>query len=314
MTRLRVLLLLSLATLCAPAFGANPAGPGTVNYVEGSAHLAGQLLTAHSVGSTAIEPGQSLTTGQGKAEVLLTPGVYLRLDDNSAVKMVSPDLTYTVLDLERGRAVVEVDDIYPQNNIQIVDHGFHTELLKNGLYEFNANNGETMVFDGKEAVLKSENRWVVVKGKHELALATGELGKPQKFNVAAHEDELYNWSSLRSEYLSEANYQIAGEYAGASAFAPGWFWDPYMWDYTFIGPGPFWSPFGWGFYPPWYFGYGGVFYGRRGFARGAYAHGGFRRMGGGFHGGGFHGGGFRGGGGFGGGFHGGGGFGGGGRR
>jgi hypothetical protein len=312
MSRLRVLFLLSLATLCAPAFGANPAGPGTVNYIEGSANLAGQALTPRSVGSTTIEPGQSLTTGHGKAEVLLTPGVFLRLDDDSAVKMVSPDLTYTVFDLERGRAMVEVDDIYPQNDIQIVDHGFHTELLKNGLYEFDANNGETMVFDGKEAVQKSENRWVVVKGKHELALATGELGKPHKFDVSAHEDELYNWSSLRSEYLSEANSQIAGEYAGAPAFAPGWFWDPYMWDYTFIGAGPFWSPFGWGFYPRWYFGYGGVFYGRHGFAGRGYPRRGFHSMSNGFHGGeGFHGGGFHS---MGGGFHGGGGFGGGGHR
>jgi hypothetical protein len=298
MPRLRVALALSLATLCAQAFGANPASPGTVNYVEGSTRLEGQLLTTQSVGSTTLDRGQSLSTGYGKAEVLLTPGVFLRLDDNSAVKMVSPDLDYTVFDLERGRATVEVDEIHPQNNIEIVDHGVSTELLKTGLYEFNANAPETMVFSGKEAVREDDNRWIVVKGNHELALASGELGKPQKFNAKASEDELYNWSSLRSGYLSEANSQIAGDYAGMSSFEPGWFWDPYMWGYTFIGADPFFSPFGWGFYPPWYFGgFGGGFYGYgRGYGRGFRGGRGYRGGGGGFHGGG-GGGGFHGGGG-----------------
>ena len=122
-----------------------------------------------------------------------------------------------------------------------------------------------------------------------MALVEGARAKPVSFNEQDAEDGLYRWSSLRSQYLAEANYQIAGDYAGVAGFYPGWYWDPYMWDYTFIGAGPFWSPFGFGFYPPWWGGfYGGGFYGG-GF------YGGFH--GGGFHGGGFHGGGFHGGGG-----------------
>ena len=43
MPRLKALTLLSLATLFAPAFAesANPARPGTVNYIEGQAALGG---------------------------------------------------------------------------------------------------------------------------------------------------------------------------------------------------------------------------------------------------------------------------------
>ena len=39
MTRLKALTLLSLATLSAHAFGANPARPGTLNYIEGAAYV-----------------------------------------------------------------------------------------------------------------------------------------------------------------------------------------------------------------------------------------------------------------------------------
>ncbi len=299
MPRLKVLTMLSLATLCAPVFGANPARPGTLNYIEGSAFLEGKPLTEKAVGSVDLDPGQVLSTREGKAEVLLTPGIFMRLDDNSSVKMISPDLTFTQLSLERGRATVEVDEIHPQNDVQIVEGGVSTELLKTGLYEFNADKDSAEVFSGKAAAHEDDGKWVVIKGHHELALNAPDTEKPEKFNINAAEDELYNWSNLRSEYLSESNSQLSQEYAGAFGFAPGWYWDPFFFDYTFMGPYPFFSPFGWGFYPFGYGGFGGGFYGRRGF------YGGRGYRGGGFHGsGGFHGGGFHGGGG---GFHGGGG-------
>ena len=287
-SRAKLLIVLSLATLCTPAFGANPARPGTINYIEGSALLAGEPVTQKSVGTVALDPGQVLSTQQGKAEVLLTPGIYLRLDDDSSVKMISPDLTFTQLALEKGRATVEIDEIHPQNNVQIIDAGVPTQLLKAGLYEFNANNDTASVFNGKAAAYEAPDKSVVIKEDHQLALNEGPREKPQHFDKKASEDELYNWSSLRSEYLSESNAQLSGYYASAG-YAPGWYWDPWVYDYTFIGPYPFYSPFGWGFYPFGYYGsYGRAFYGH-----------GYRD--------GFHGGGFHGGGGFGGGFHGGGG-------
>jgi len=196
-----------------------------------------------------------------------------------------------------------VDELYKQNDLEIVDAGVKTEVVKTGYYEFNANEPAVEVFTGKALVAMDDGKERVLKGHHELALAGGVSEKPAGFDARAAQDELYNWSSLRSQYLAEANNQIAGQYASISGFNPGWYWDPYMWDYTFIGMGPNWSPFGFGFYPPWM----GGFYGR-GFYGGGYYGRGFGRVGrGGFGGGGFHGGG---GGGFhrgGGSFHGGGG-------
>lgn len=308
MSRVKPLLILSLATLSASAFGANPARPGTINYIEGSALVAGQPVTQNSVGTVSLEPGQVLSTGQGHAEILLTPGIYLRLDDNSAVKMVSPNLTNTQIELEQGRAAVEVDEIHPQNDVQIIEAGIPTQLLKTGLYEFNANDDVTQVYKGKAAALVAPSKWATINESHQLALNEGPAARPQHFDQGAGQDELYNWSSLRSEYLSEANADLSGYYASAG-YAPGWYWDPWVYGYTFVGPYPFYSPFGWGFYPFGYYGgigYGG-YYGRgHYYGRGSYGHGyiGHSQPAGGFHGaagGGFHGGvaggGFHGGGG-----------------
>jgi FecR protein len=302
-SRLNSVLLLCLAAASAPVFGANTARPGTLNYVEGTADLAGQPVTLQSVGSAEVAPGQTLSTDQGKAEILLTPGVFLRLGDNSDLQMVSPDLTNTTVRLERGHAMVEVDQIYPQNNIQVVTEGARTQLLKVGLYDFDANRGMLSVYDGEAAVQRANARWVVVKSHRQFALSSDAMLKAAKFDVRGQQSDLYNWSSLRSEYLATANSQIAGEYAGVAGFAPGWYWNPYFWDYTYIGLGPLWSPFGWGFFPPGYYGGGFFGYGLRpgygvrsgyGMRAGyAYAGQGMRTSmaAGGFAGGGFHGGG-----------------------
>ncbi len=312
--------MLSLAALCATAFGqnANPASPGTLNYIEGQASIEGRPLSSQSVGNTTLQAGQMLATANGKAEILLTPGIFLRLGNESSVQMVSTDLTHTEVKLEQGRANVEVDQIYPQNTILINLKNGQTQLLKKGLYAFDAGNATVRVFDGKAAVYpgadtQSNVKPIDVKGGHQLAV-NGEPLKPQGFNKdQAKSDPLYQWSSLRSQYLGEANLDLAEEYAGYSGFYPGWYWAGGPFGYTWLpGDGLFWSPFGYGFYSPYYIrgggfiygAYGRGFYGYRGGYTGAYRGGVARAEGGGFHGGsagaGFHGGG-------GGGFHGGGG-------
>jgi hypothetical protein len=217
-----------------------------------------------------VGSGQEISTGNGKAEVLLTPGVFLRLDDSSAAKMISPDLALTQVELDKGRAGIEVDEIHDQNNLQVIDNGVTTRLNKRGYYEFDANQPEAMVFKGEAHVQVNDNKWIKVKGGHEFALNNGpQLAseKPAKFNENDAKDELYNWNSLRSEYMAEANNQMASQYTGPYA-GPGWYWDPWAFNYTYMGFGPFASPFGWGFYP---FGWVGGFYPYRGgFYRGYY--------------------------------------------
>src|SRR5579863_3905569 len=269
--------LLGLGMLAVAAFGAEPARPGTINYVEGAVYIDGQQVDPKQIGNIDLNPGQELTTGKGKAEVLLTPGVFLRVGDNSAVKMISPDLTLTQVQIDKGRAGVEVDEIHDQNNLQILDAGVTTRLKKTGYYEFDAGKPEVMVFKGKADVDVAQNKAREVKGNHEFAL-NGENGKalakekPASFDESASRDDLANWSRLRSQYLAEANNELAPEYA-ADGYYPGWYWDPYGFGYTFIGAGPLYSPWGWGFYPIGWGGWYGGWYGRPYYGHGYYGHG-----------------------------------------
>ena len=268
---------LVLATLSATAFGgtANQARPGTLNYIEGQASTEGRQLSSKSVGSTELGAGQYLSTANGKAEILLTPGVFLRLGNDSSVQMVSPNLTKTEVRIDRGRAEVEVDQLYKQNTILVDMKDSQIHLVKNGLYSFDTENGALRVFDGKADVFPAQNlnayiKPIEVKGSRELVL-TGEPTTPQHFDKNHTEDDLYKWSSLRSQYLGEANVNLASAYAGYPGFYPGWYWAGGPYGYTWLpGNGLFWSPFGYGFYSPYYVYGGGFIYGRYG--RGAFAY------------------------------------------
>jgi hypothetical protein len=308
MPRLEALLALCLATLFTPfAFeqtqGMNPARPGTLNYVEGQVALGSKAVTPHAIGSAAMAKDQTLSTADGHAEVLLTPGVFLRLDHDTTVKMISPDLVHTEVAVLNGKALLEVDYLFKENDLRIDEGASQTKIIDRGLYEFAGGpTPDLRVFDGKAAVSPAQDaKWITVHGGHELAL-TATPGKPHGFNKDAAEDDLYKWSDLRADYLGQANAGLLqAEYAGAPGVYPGWAWDDAFYGYTWLPyDGFLYSPFGFGFYSPAFF-YGGGFrygggFGYYGAFRGGH-YGGFRGGYGGFHGaaigGGFHGGGGR---------------------
>ena len=256
-------LLLTALLSAAPARAAQTARPGSLNYVEGQVSVASQPLDAKSIGSVELEPGQTLATRAGKAELLLTPGVFFRVGDNS-------------------NALVEVTDLYRENNLRVIEDGKSTQLIKNGLYDFDADHDQVRVFDG-QAIIQDGNKQVKIKAGHELSFNDEPL-KTQKFDKKSFESsDLYRWTSLRSSYLAEANVDAARTYVpgGPDWFGSGWYWDPWFSAYTFIpGDGIFYSPFGWGYYSP------GLVWGAPFFYGGRYYHhfaGDYRAWGPGYH-------------------------------
>jgi hypothetical protein len=231
------------------------ARPGTVNYTEGSVKLAGQSIGAKQIGQSEVAPGQVLETSQGKAEMLLTPGVLLRLNDNSAARMISASLTDTRVELMRGEAMIEAQQVQKENRISVVDHGVETLIEKNGIYRFDADRPMVSVFDGKVKVLADDRTVEVGKGKE---LALGAETKPHKFD-RDQTDNLYNWSKLRSSYMAEANQSYAQTVIVTNPgwYGNGWYWNPWYHTWAFVPSyGYLTSPFGFGFYSPGYW-YGG---------------------------------------------------------
>jgi len=235
------------------------AKPGAVNYIEGKAFRNGKPLSDKGLKSTFLDANDTLSTGLGKAEVLLTPGVFLRVGENSQISLISPSLTNTQVEVNRGEVMLEATGLVKDQSIQILNHGSSTTISKNGLYRFTANDPPmAAVLDGKASVSLQDHKVDLKKGK-QVVLA-GNL-KPQKFD-AKMEDKLYAWSNVRSEYGAAATYRVAQSAFNAGSgrwhgfgyngfSSPGWYWNDGFSSWAWLpGSGAFYSPFGYGFYSP----------------------------------------------------------------
>lgn len=262
-----------LIVLVAGALHATPqaytisAKPGAVNYVEGNAFLNDGPISDKGLRSVFLNANDTLSTDLGKAEVLLTPGVFLRVGDNSQIRMISPSLLNTQVELDRGEMMIEATGLLKDNTIQVLDHGSVITIEKNGLYRFTGDDPPVAaVLDGKAEVVLGDRKVDLKKGK-ETVLSSNLTSRgfdPKK------DDELYAWSNVRSEYDAAASYRVAsnassGNFGGWYGFgyngmlSPGWFYDQGFNSYAWLpGSGAFFSPFGYGFYSPGLVGYAPV--------------------------------------------------------
>jgi ethanolamine utilization protein EutQ (cupin superfamily) len=277
-TSSKVLAGLFLAAMYAMPQATISARPGAVNYIEGHAYLNGTEISQKSLSKTFLNANDTLSTDLGKAELLLTPGVFLRVGNNSEIRMVSPSLTNTQVEVTKGEAMVEVANLMKDNNIEVLARGGSMRLEKTGLYRVTADDPPlAAVLEGKAELVYGDRK--VQLGKGRQAVIAANL-KAEKFDTK-REDDLYAWSNVRSEYDAGASYASARSVSANSynnsnygypyggypyggfgyGFGPGWYWNG-MWNsWAWLpGDGYFFSPFGWGFYSPAYIAYAPVVY------------------------------------------------------
>jgi hypothetical protein len=237
------------------AYGQAPAHrqavPGTINYVEGSAMLNGQVLGPSAAGYSVAEPNQSIETQAGFVEVLLTPGAFLRIGHNSQVSFDSLGLANLQFEIVHGSATVEVADLVKGTTMQVNIGDATTQIEKRGLYEFDADQRIVRVLDGKAKILEAAHTKTIDKGD-QIVLSEGTLKAHSFDKHVAESDPLYVWTEARSREQAEANVAVAKNVAAYGGwYGPGWYWDPFWAQYAFLpGAGFLYSPFGWGFYSP----------------------------------------------------------------
>src|SRR5580698_8724783 len=93
---------LAMAAVCADAQAVISTRSGLVHYFEGAVYLSGQPLESRLGKFASMANGAELRTENGRAEVLLTPGVVLRLDQNSSLRMLSNSLEDTRVEMLTG--------------------------------------------------------------------------------------------------------------------------------------------------------------------------------------------------------------------
>src|SRR6266536_4682363 len=90
--------LLALSVSAGLAQSVISAHSGLVHYVEGQVLLDGKAVDVKYSQFPEVRVDQVLKTEEGRAEVLLTPGVFLRLAENSSFRMISNKLIDTQIE------------------------------------------------------------------------------------------------------------------------------------------------------------------------------------------------------------------------
>jgi hypothetical protein len=222
---------------------------GTVHYIEGSVYVEQKKVESKFGQFPSLKQGQDLRTEDGRVEMLLTPGAFLRVAEHSSIRMLANHLSDTRVEILSGSAMVECDELLPDNSLMLVFHGDNIKLEKQGLYRLDADRASFSVYDG-QAVVKSDTGQLTLKKGKQTGL-NGVL-QAEHFNTKIG-DNFLAWNQQRSGYLAYASVTAAQSLrsSGASWVSGGWGWSPLLDEFTFVpGAGIIYSPFGWQFWSP----------------------------------------------------------------
>ncbi len=240
---------------------------GVIQAADGQTYLNDQLVELKFGQFPSVKDNEVLRTEDGRAEILLTPGVFLRIGENSSIRMISSKLTDTRVEILSGSAMVECDSVLKDeskdNAVTLVYKGSSMLLVKHGLYRLDASRARFEVYDG-EAVVKGDSGQLTLKSGKQTALDGALMA--ESFDKKAA-DDLYLWSNRRSSYLARASASSAMSLRSSSGGYSPWQWNSMFGLFTFvpyngIAYSPFgysfWSPYSvWNYYYPSYYNYGG---------------------------------------------------------
>lgn len=264
---------IALALVCAATLNAQgqsrdlrviSARAGGVNFVSGEArvkHRDGNYWQTLTTKDT-LARGDTVETGAAsQLEILLNPGSYLRLGENSEFTLADDSLAKLRLSLTKGSGLIEATG-FSELRVSILVETPQTrvEIVRSGLYRINllpTNLTEVVVYKGRalvgaeQALLKSGRTTRVAGAGFEIA----KLSKKEK-----ERDALDLWSRDRAKLLARANDKISTRnvntllaswdandylYSRYSLSGGFWYFDSRASCYVFIPGGYGWSsPYG----------------------------------------------------------------------
>jgi len=210
---------------------------GLVNDVQGTANVAFMET---------VRAGHPIRTGRnGHVEILLRPGSFLRLGEDSEAILDNADLDNVKVTIVRGPALVEAAEINKNHPITITSGKLTAKIRNTGIYRFE--NGVATVLQGKlqtgDTNLTYEKGWQVFYQDNYRARKTTRI----------LETSLDSYSQSRSSLIAEANLSMVSNprfiQTGYSDFDV-WLFCPDQHLYTYMPRSNFRSPYGNRYYAP----------------------------------------------------------------
>lgn len=233
---------------------------GHVNFVEGAVGIvrkqgrSGLLLRGDK-----LEIGDRVSTGvDGKAEILLNPGSFLRLGGLSAFEFETTSLDDLQLRIDSGSAILEV---YATNEfaVSIKTPKTNYKLISTGVYRIDVpERGDARLEVWKGLAEVGENGELAKAGRVATSDANG-TSVVAKFD-RDEKDAFDIWSKERGKQLTRVNARLRNVDLRSSLMSTWgsqwnvfgsfglWIFDPFFGGYCFLPFGHRWSsPYGFGY-------------------------------------------------------------------
>jgi hypothetical protein len=121
---------------------------GLLNYSEGAVFINNQPVKQQAGSYPTLQDGSDLLTQNGRAELLLTPSAYLRIGQNSAIRMRSNKLTDTKVELLYGSAMLDSTEALENSAITLIFKDRQIKISKPGKYRIDSEPPQFRVFQG----------------------------------------------------------------------------------------------------------------------------------------------------------------------
>lgn len=241
---------------------------GGINAVTGEASVARGDDWQQLMITDDLDAGDKVRTAfDGRVEILLNPGSYLRLGGNSEVELSNNALDNLEVRLLRGTAIVEATGMDGlELNINISTPHTKLAIVRQGLYRLNVvpgDNTELIVRKGRVILQDTHTK---VKGGNKVIfnatqVSVAKLTKEEKKRA----EDVDVWSKHRAETLAKANRRITDRMFN-SAFAAWRGYDPFtrnrtgLWFFNSAAGCYTFLPFFYGFTSPYGNSYSTSFY------------------------------------------------------
>lgn len=232
---------------------------GGVNFASGKVSATGKD-GKHSFlakGDTVAAGDRVSTASDGKAEILLNPGSFVRLAENSELEFASTALDDLRVKINRGSAIFEVVAAR-KFEVTVATPKTVFNLVKSGVYRVDVSSDQSAkieVWKGKAQI--GENSAQLVKGGQTSTVANGQATAAEKFD-RGDKDAFEMWSRDRAKELAKINAKLqntAMSQALASSYSQNgwnayngfglWVRDPFSRSFCFLPFSYSWnSPYG----------------------------------------------------------------------
>jgi len=230
---------------------------GLVNYEEG----------VQAASPRQLQEGE-IFSSPNRAELLMMPGAYLRLERSAEVRMLSVSVSHPEVEILSGLVSLEVNEMAKESSLSLNwSDGQAISITHRGLYRFEVSqDGSSMKVMVQTGQLRVGDK--MLKDGEDVVLSSGHITSVSKFDRKL-KDDFDIWAANRDQVQSVASYRTASAvgpsyYPGSAYMGSGymggmgfgtWAFNPMMGFFTYLPYGMMTSPWGYYYYSPSQVGY-----------------------------------------------------------